>query len=277
MKEQHETAEKSKKVLSTEQRKLRQKRAAHILLVVVAAALLAVAAVYAFAFSTTPAAIRNPQFQHYHFRTQILVDGQAVNFASPSFQEGYAKDNCNVDLTKSPVHFHDQKDQMTHIHWDGLSGGQVLKYYGWNMVGGPDTVMGYRFDHLPQVNKVPIHGQALPKIPEGTSFYIYTGDQGGYKERNWQDFLNQDLEKFFGKKSSITTPDEAGLLDKLFPRAYAHAGHDHNVPPDDEQLKEINNLLGNVVIFVQKDKPTDQQIRDRFSKLEPLSRSTCGG
>ncbi len=277
MKEQPEPAEKSKKLLSPEQRKLRQKRAAHILLVVVIAALVAVVAVYAAAFSATPATIRNPQFQHYHFRTQILVDGRAINFASSAFQEGYSKDNCNVDLTKSPVHFHDQKDQMTHVHWDGLSGGQVLKYYGWNLVGGPDTVMGYRFDKLPQVIKVPIHGKALPKIPDGDSFYIYTGDQNEHKERSWQDFLSQDLETFFGKKSNITTPAEASLLDKLFPRAYAHAGHNHNAPPDEEQLKDINNLLGNVVIFVQKDKPTDKQVADRFSKLEPLSRSTCGG
>lgn len=266
-----------KKTLTPEQRKLRQKRAAHILASIVATALLAVMAVYAFAYATSPAAIRNPQFQHYHFRTQIIVSGRAVNFAEPAFQESYSKDSCNVNLTSTPVHFHDRKDQITHIHWDGLTGGQVLKYYGWNLIGGPSTVLGYRFDRLPQVGKVPIHGQVLPRIPQGTSFYVYTGDENNYKARHWNDFLTQDLEDFFGKKSNIGEPEETSLLDKLFPRAYAHAGHDHSAPPTETELKEINNLLGNVVIFVQKDQPSPEQVKDRFSRLEPLTASTCGG
>ena len=46
---------------------------------------------------------------------------------------------------------------------------------------------------------------------------------------------------------------------------------------EEEKLTRINNMIGNVVIFVQKDKPTDQQIKERFNDLEPLSDSTCGG
>ena len=45
---------------------------------------------------------------------------------------------------------------------------------------------------------------------------------------------------------------------------------------EEEQLTRINNLVGNVVIFVQSDKPTDRQIKDRFNDLEPLTDSSCG-
>jgi hypothetical protein len=276
-----EASEKPKKRLSTEQlRKFQQKHAARILAVIVAAALLAVAVIYSFAFLVSPAVIRQPRFQHYHFRTQIVIEGKGVNLAGSAFQEGYSKDNCNVDITASPVHFHDKKDQMTHVHWDGITGGQVLKYYGWNLVGGPNSVMGYRFDRLPRVTKVPIHGQALPDLPKDHSFYVYTGDETSFKQRDWSDFLHKDLEDFFDKKSNIGEPEkheEVGLLHKIFPRAYAHAGHDHNAEPSETELKEINNLLGNVVIFVQDQKPTDDQVRERFNKLEPLTASTCGG
>ena len=48
-------------------------------------------------------------------------------------------------------------------------------------------------------------------------------------------------------------------------------------PKTEEELKEINNLLGNVVIFVQSTEPTQEQIKKQFDVLEPLSPSTCGG
>lgn len=73
------------------------------------------------------------------------------------------------------------------------------------------------------------------------------------------------------------------MLDKVFPKALAHGGEDDGndgeagEESEEQKLTRINNLVGNVVIFAQKDKPTDQQIKDRFNKLEPLSDSTCGG
>ena len=95
------------------------------------------------------------------------------------------------------------------------------------------------------------------------------------------------MEQFFGTTSNspaheINKGGQTSLLDKVFPKAYAHGtaddadGNDGD-ETEQEQLTRINNLIGNVVIFAQKDKPTDQQIKDRFNKLEPLSDSTCGG
>ncbi len=109
---------------------------------------------------------------------------------------------------------------------------------------------------------MPIRGQSLPNPPAGAKYYIYTGDDTSYSERNWNDFLKQDLRDFFAGKKS------ASILDKLIPAAYAH---------DDPKLTALNDVLGSVVIFVQKDKPTDQQIKDRFNHLVPLPQSTCGG
>lgn len=232
-----------------------------------------------YAYFSTPASIRKPAFQHYHFRMQLLVDGKAVNFAGKSFQVPVGHDVCNADLTKQPIHFHDGKDQMVHIHWDGITGGQVLKYYGWNYVGGMHGTLGTRFDSFPKLVNVPIHGNALPQIKDGDKFYVYVGDGRNYKEKSFDDFTHQDLEVFFGKKSNLPSEDGTSLLDKLFPKAYAHGSEAHDTisPMAQEELKKLNNLLGNVVIFVQKDKPTDQQIKDRFDHLEPLSLSSCAG
>lgn len=230
------------------------------------------------AYILTPAAIRRPSSDHYHFRTQIIVNGKAVNFAHHRFQEGYSKDNCSAELTNSPFHFHDSRDQLTHVHWDNLTGGQLLKYYGWNRIGGVPNNLGYRFDTFPKLQSVPIHGNVLPQLPDGEQLYIFTGDQNGFKQHDTKDFLKQDLETFFGKRSNLEKQAAGSWLDSLFPRASAHGHPDHADEGHSEaELEDINNLLGNVVIFAQKERPTDDEVQARFAYLVPLEASTCGG
>lgn len=237
---------------------LRKVLAAVIGLIVLGA--LAVGYLYAF----SPAAVRAPHSTHYHFRMQLINDGTPVNFAPDPFQTAFNTDNCTAALTREPIHFHDNLDQFVHIHWSGMTGGLVLKNYGWNFLGGPDDTLGYRFDQLPKLTKVPIHGRDLPKPPSGPSFYVYTGTPDGYTERKWSDFLHQDLRDFFAGSPS------AGLLDRLVPTALAHNA-------DEAELARINDVQGSVVIFAQKTRPTDDQIKDRFNHLIPLPESSCGG
>ena len=241
-------------------------------------------------YTSSPATIRKPKLEHYHFRMQILVDGKAEDFSTEGYQTGYAKDQCNANLPEQPIHFHDNKDQFTHIHWEGMTGGMVMKYYGWNFIGGADGALGYKLDNLRDIQKVTTHGEYLPAMPENSSFYIYSGDENSYQLRTFDDWKNMDLENFFGTTSNfpahdINKSEQTSLLDKLMPKASAHGtaddtdGDDGDTPveSEEEKLTRINNMLGNVVIFVQKDVPSDEQIKERFNDLEPLSDSTCGG
>lgn len=244
---------------------------------------------YGFAYARSPEVVRKPLMEHYHFRLQLLVDGKAVNFADKKFQKGYSKDQCNAGLNSDPFHFHDGKDQFVHVHWEGMTGGQWMKYYGWNYIGGPSGALGNRYDEtsILRPQEVPIHGKDLPTVPDGSTFYVYTGDEKSYKSHSFDDWKNQDLEKFFGRTSNFPAHKEnmekrkSGLVDQLFPPAYAHGDEDHGDAPhgesEVERLTRINNLEGNVVIFVQKQKPSDAQIKERFNKLAPLTDSTCGG
>jgi len=257
----------------------------YFMLLAIPAVLLAVVAGYAgYAYSVSPAAIRNPKLEHYHFRMQFVVNGAPQKFSERKYQVGYDKGGCTVDLPAQPIHFHDNKDQMVHIHWNGITGGMVLKNYGLNRIGGADGALGYRFDALPKLTKVPIHGNDLPGVSNTANLYVYSGTEAGFRERKLNDFLHQDLEIFFGVKSNFPGQDEsAGIWDRLFPKAAAHAGHDHNnnevlkTETEDERRTRINNLLGNVVIFAQDTQPTTAEVQARFDALEPLSDSTCGG
>lgn len=288
MHDEHEAApETSNRVKKATQKPRFGKRLKITTAIVIALLLIPISyAGYVYAFS--PDTIRNPKLEHYHFRMQILVNGKAEDFGSKAYQIGYAKDQCNANLPEQPIHFHDSKDQFTHIHWEGMTGGMVMKYYGWNYIGGMDNALGYKLDNLSDIQKVTTHGNYLPTAPKDATFYIYTGDETGYKLRSFDEWKNQDLEEFFGTTSNfpahkINKGEQVGWLDALSPTAYAHGGeNDGNdgepgEETEQEKLTRINNLIGNVVIFVQKDVPSDQQIKERFHNLAPLTDSTCGG
>lgn len=285
MTEEHENAD--TEVAEPKKNSPRFGRRLKVTLIAVFALLLIPLSYAGYVFAASPAVIRNPKLEHYHFRMQILVNGKAEDFSTKAYQTGYAKDQCNANLPEQPIHFHDNKDQFTHIHWEGMTGGMVMKYYGWNYIGGMNNALGYKLDKLTDPQKVTTHGNYLPAVPQGDNFYVYSGDETSHKLRSFDDWKNQDLEQFFGVTSNspahkINKGEQTSLLDKVFPKAYAHGTADDGDGNDGsetekEKLTRINNLIGNVVIFVQKDQPTDQQIKDRFSKLLPLDNSTCGG
>lgn len=240
---------------------------------------------YGYLYASTPAHLRNPEFEHYHLRTQIVVDGDPVDFSHHDFQEEYDKTSCSAELTGQPIDFHDEMDQMAHVHWSGITGGEFLKFYGWNLIGGEDDSLGRRYDQgMMRMHHVRTAGDLLPDIPEGANFYVYIGDENSYKQKDWNDFLNMDLEDFLGKKSYLNTEEETSFnpFDWFTQKAYAHGmendGHDETELENDEaKLERINNLIGNVVIFVQDTEPTEQQVQERFANLVPLSDSVCGG
>jgi hypothetical protein len=315
-----------------------------------------------------------PKKDHSHFRIKYIFNGQEENFGSPRYQTDYAKDICDGSLTESPLHFHDNKPDYQHMHWARMTGGQFLKFYGLNKIGGLDSLMGFKLDSLPSITQVPIYGDHLPEPRSGDQFWIYTGLQNQdnswtTKQRTLDELTNQDFETFFGKESQERKDIEKyGVLNILKPlQSKAHGGIEHKTATEEqkhllelaekantellnnqavnstqnvgapgdaatdlqtemavtaqlldvatgtattspqpsskiitenkevklfdinqtpqpeidpitgEELKAINNFLGDVVIFVQPDAPTDAQIQARFKNMVKLDKSSCGG
>ncbi len=270
--------------------------------------------------------IAYPGKDHTHFRLKYIFQGQEEDFGSPRYQTDYIKDVCDGNLTTSPIHFHDNKTDYVHTHWSRMTGGQFLKFYGKNVVGGLDGYMGFKLDELPKITPVPIHSNSLPKPRNNDKYYIYTGVESGDKwqitKRDWNNFVNQDLETFFGVESQVRKDEERYGSKKsnlsIFGNitTQAHVGEEHKTLDEakkhemeikekeiaqvknnsiinnsinsissnsqqninsNEELKLINNLLGDVVIFVQQDEPTVQQVEARFKNMIKLDKSACGG
>lgn len=277
--------------------------------------------------------ISYPAQDHSHFRIKYIFEGQEENFGSPRYQTDYTKDICNGDLTTSPLHFHDNKADYQHQHWAKMTGGQMLKFYGYNLIGGLDGYLGFKLDQFPKVTPVPIHSVSLPKPRPNSQFWIYTGIENS--DGSWtttakskDNFVNQDLETFFGQESQarkdierykVTSNPVLKIIFKPI-QSQAHSGIEHKSATEEqthlmnerekleatirnntassnissiskptnskeiekdpitgEELKSINNFLGDVVIFVQADEPTADQIQTRFRSMVKLDKSTCGG
>ena len=273
-------AEKEPEEMSKKRYSFLNKRVGIYALIIVALIVVLAGGWYGYLYASTPEHIRKPTFQHYHFRTQILVDGQSVYFSKDEFQKEKAV-ACSAAVGSTPIDFHDKMNQLTHVHWNGMTGGEFLKYFGWNFIGGSDDLMGYRYDAGIMPSPVKIFDKLLPSTPKIDTFYIYAGDKDNYQKKSWDDFLNQDLETFFGKKSNVGHSSEvssSSVLNWLFPKAYAQgaAMDQHTSNKSEAELTRVNNLIGNVVIFAQEKEPTKEQIKLRFDNLVPLQESTCG-
>jgi hypothetical protein len=295
--------------------------------------------------------ISYPAKDHSHFRIKYIFQGQEEDFGSPRYQTDYTKDICNGTLTTSPLHFHDNKTDYQHTHWTRGTGGQFLKFYGLNLIGGLDNYLGFKLDELPKITPVPIHSNSLPKPRTTDKFFVYTGEEVDGKwqirSRNWQDFVNQDFETFLGKESQVRKDEEkygtkrSSFQLPLTITTQAHNGEEHatldeatkhemltkeralantknnqvisvvssiansntssNITVSQanslnstnsisstnsqnsssevstEELKSINNFLGDIVIFVQDKEPTQEQVEARFKTMVKLEKSVCGG
>ncbi len=242
------------------------------------------AAVYAIVrFGFSQDNISYPAKDHGHFRLQYVFHGTLENFADTKYQTPYDKGQCDGSLTKEPMHLHDSKAQIVHLHWARVTGGEFLKNYGVNLIGGQDDKLGYQLNELNKfkVTPIPIFGKVLPQPSNNDKFWVYSGDKDTFKTRGIDEFKNQDMEKFFGVESQVRK-DEEQYGDKItfLKSIKVNAENSTSEVPaikTEEELKVINNLLGNVILFVQPNEPTQDQIKKQFEVLEPLSLSTCGG
>ena len=218
-------------------------------------------------FALSSPHINNPVFEHYHFRMQFSVDGKEVDFNQPDLQVSYDKDGgCNASLAIEPIHFHDGNNQLVHIHWKQITGGELLKFYGINKIGGLNDYLGFRFDKGLIPSPVPIHGKILPTPNSEDKTFVYIGDKDKFTLESTDNFLKQDLKVFL--KTPVSEAEDAG-----------NPAVEHSEDNNSEQaaLEEINHLLNNLVIFIQKDQPSNDQVKAAFEKNRPLDKSICGG
>lgn len=228
----------------------------------------------AFSFAS-PLAVTFPRGTEYALRFQMVVEGQLVDFSQPAYQTELDERICS-ELSQRPVAFHGGQNQWLHVYWQDLSGGTILRNYGYKNFPPFENYLGVRADNFPQFEPVAIHGNALPETDPSSQLYVYTGDQFGYTRRDESLFLEQPLEEFLREVIPGTPMNSLGIEG----RAQTEEAEPAAGPTLERNLETSKrgrplDILGNVVVFVQAREPSEQQIIERFLTLTANQPVTC--
>ncbi len=234
-------------------------------------------------YSTTPANLRRPDYANHYFRLQLIVEGDQVDFSESKFQDNSLQSQCSDTLAERPLYIAGGLDQVVHVRWAGIRGGDVLKYYGINNLGTQDGFLGYRLDQTLWPQKTITKGDFLPLPDENSEYWVYTSDQTGavfYRRRTIDEFNLLDLETLFDKQSTLTQQrEEEAEQEKLwdpFIEAFAQEEEAEQESEDEEMEEELpQDFLGDVVIFVQEEEPSIEDVFERFEDKVKLPTVRC--
>ena len=184
--------------------------------------------------------------------------------------------NCNLVVTEKPFYLDKDKKNVVQVRWEGMTGGELLKYYGFNYLSGLNDLIGVQYRGPFDIK--PIRPLSISKPTASDILYVYTGSGKDFKLLNSQNFLYQDLENTL-KKSRLRTKREKESS-KLTLYTISVSGEESlglALKPQltDGQLNDINNILGSLEIFIQQDAPSNTDIINSFNSMERLSSESC--
>ena len=281
----------------------------------------------AFNFAS-PAHITFPSKEEQLIRFQLIIDDQQIDFAQFQFQEPNSAPLCSEELASRPFGFYQNHSQILNLHWDNVTGVEIMRNYGFNNTGPFTGYLGVRLDDFPKISPVSVHGDFLT-TPQDYMYYVYTGNQFRYSRRDPSEFLNTSIEKFIENDSrnsrnswiggvtaqaQISTNKGEDLEKELFLETTESSTSTVAVPASDQSSKdktdqkqtevEVDNrnstlferdvtiespqtptqvtesaqdvdVLGNIIVFIQKEEPSELEVTTRFLNLEQPKTIQC--
>jgi hypothetical protein len=214
----------------------------------------------------------NPYYTNYHLRLQLVYNGQLTTFAFENTQEANEFKVCDLNLITKPIYQNAFNSQLFKVSWEGVTGGEILKYYGLNLVGGSNEVLGYRFNDAFVPQKLLTLKTLDIKPTKQHKTFVYKNRQDGFIKLDPLDFLYKDIELVV-KKSNIRLLREQSQPNNFF-GVKAFAQDEKPVVQQQEFESKLSldyDLIGNVVVFIGDSEPTEEKIIDRFNNFIPLS------
>jgi hypothetical protein len=214
----------------------------------------------------------NPQLTNYHLRLQLIFNGQLLPLTSQNIQEINEFKVCDLRLINKPIYQNIFNSQLFQVNWEGITGGEILKYYGLNLVGGSDDILGFRFKSLAKPQAIETLKGINVKTTKQQKTFVYQNRQDGYTKIDPLDFLFKDIELVV-KKSNIRLNREQSQPNNIFGiKTFAQVEKPVIQQQEFESKLSLDyDLIGNVVVFVGDSEPAEEVIIDRFNNFIPLS------
>jgi hypothetical protein len=173
--------------------------------------------------------ITYPKTIHTHFMIKLYNNGSIYKTNSLKAMSPSDQTLCSGLITSEPMHFHDNVEDMVHLHWQGITGGQFLKYLGANYIGGFDSILGIRLDKLKELKIIPIRttDKMIKPYPDSLiKIYIKRVNSEDYENMSLHDFLKlqlSELDPVYKASSNNTKEPHISILDYFnIESAYAH-------------------------------------------------------
>jgi uncharacterized protein YneF (UPF0154 family) len=213
----------------------------------------------------------NPVFTNYHLRLQLINNGQIVSISGQNDERTNEFKVCDLTLLNRPIYQNSFNSELFQVSWEGITGGEILKYYGLNLVGGFDDVLGYRVKKNFGVEAIkPFQGNGI-SVSKKSKVFAYFKRQDGYEKLDQLDFLFKDIELAV-KKSNIRLEREHAKTPGLFGiRVFAEEKPKIEQQEFESKLSLDYDLIGNIVVFFEESEPTEDRIIDRFNNFIPLN------
>jgi hypothetical protein len=214
----------------------------------------------------------SPQFTNYHLRLQLIYSGELTPFAKQTIQEINEFKVCDLSLLTKPVYQNTFNSQLFRVNWEGITGGEILKYYGLNLVGGPNDILGYRLKGFSIPQAIQTKNKINTKPAKQQKTFVYQNRQDGYAKIDPLDFLYKDIELVLKKSNIRLQREESQPAGVLGVKAFAQDEKPIVQQQEFESKLSLDyDLIGNVVVFVADLEPTEDVIIDRFNNFIPLN------
>lgn len=140
----------------------------------------------------SPRPITFPKKAEYQARLQIVVEGDAIDFSQQPFQNN-ALELCSNDIIDRPFGVYEGNSQIIHMHWENLTGANLLRNYGFKNTGPFENYLGVNLNNFPDYEPISIQGNLITTPEETFEYYVYTGNQFTYTRRDETEFLNRSI------------------------------------------------------------------------------------
>jgi hypothetical protein len=246
-----------------------------------------------FSFAS-PMSVSFPKKETSQIRLLLSIDGNQTNFSTPQFQKPISQ-LCNQDISPYPIGAYNQSSQVLNLHWKDMTGSNILRYYGFNNKGPFKGYMGVNLTNFPNYEAVPILGELLPAPKEDYNYFVYTGNQYSYTQRKRSEFLNKSitdlLDSSNSSKNSIISINTNAQVSKEknenidkeiiinqtppIPVSSEESSQPSSIQTPAQPKPEEDTVLGTIVVFIQKNEPTQEQVMLKFTNLEQAPVNLC--
>lgn len=220
-----------------------------------------------------------PRYEYAHIRMRLFVQGTEVDVQDLFSEYTLYRGACSGDVQRAPMSSVKKDPHSVRLMWKGLTGQDLFTFLGIAAHHQPvPKSLGYALGApFPTSVPIPAHTQTLPEATN-TNTFIFVRSGEGFIERPLSWWLKNSLEKNMGRNSQIklTWSTDIASAHEEETEINTSSTDPFVLAQEQEEARMLNNILGDVVIFLDEpERPSDKEIENIFSTFPLITGGLC--